>query len=313
MSDTGREVSQEIEQTETLATEQLSELGSEQVEDSTQEAAEETLEQVSINDLVGETQAQDEEQKERNRLYAENRVKSKQLKELKAQVESGQLPPDLAYKPQEESQEPQLVDFQSRLYDDFDGDTTLMSLAYNEALRKYDRQQEAVSRQSREHVERVQAQLQADTEADAQFVSQVEALRGQIPEIDESLIAAERLLGVQDFEAIRKTVGSNAPLVLGVIGADRKVQAELAQATATGDMPALVRYLTRLEDKIVNNMSRKTVSKATGETPLAGGSQSMIDYDAEIIKVMNDKSMTGMERVKRKHELEAQRDSLKPN
>ena len=256
MSDTGREVSQEIERAETLATEQLSELGSEQVEDSTQEAAEETLEQVSINDLVGETQAQDADQKEKNRLYAENRVKSRQLKELKAQVESGQLPPDLAYKPEEESKEPQLVDFQSRLYDDFDGDTTLMSLAYQEALRKYDRQQEAVSRQSREHVERVQSQLQADTEADAKFVSQVEAMRSQIPEIDESLIAAERLLGVQDFEAIRKTVGDNAPLVLGVIGTNRQVRAELAQATARGSMPELVRYLTRLEDKVINNPSR---------------------------------------------------------
>ena len=310
MSDTGREVSQEIERAETLATEQLSELGSEQVEDSTQEAAEETLEQVSINDLVGETQAQDADQKEKNRLYAENRVKSRQLKELKAQVESGQLPPDLAYKPEEESKEPQLVDFQSRLYDDFDGDTTLMSLAYQEALRKYDRHQETVSRQSREHVERVQSQLQADTEADAKFVSQVEAMRSQIPEIDESLIAAERLLGVQDFEAIRKTVGDNAPLVLGVIGTNRQVQAELAQVTAKRSLPELVRYLTRLEDKVLSNLSRKTVSKAQGESPLSGGTSSITDFDAEIAKVLNDPAMRGMKGVKRIKELRAQKASL---
>ena len=74
---------------------------------------------------MGETQTQgDSEQKEKNKLYAQNRVMARKLKQLEAQAEAGQLPPELAYKPSEDVAEPQLADFQARLYDDFEATLT---------------------------------------------------------------------------------------------------------------------------------------------------------------------------------------------
>ena len=56
MSDSTVELgSQEVEQAEAIADEQLSELGNNETEDSTQESVEEAVEQVSIDDLMGET------------------------------------------------------------------------------------------------------------------------------------------------------------------------------------------------------------------------------------------------------------------
>jgi hypothetical protein len=164
--------------------------------------------------------------------------------------------------------------------------------------------------QEQSHNEQLLKQVQADKVADEQFISSIDGLRGRIPDIDQSLEKAEAVLGVNDFEAIRGFVGGNAALVLGVIGANAEVQAELSEAAATGHTPTLIKYLTRLEDRIVSNLPSKTVSKAGGETPLGGGSGSMIDYDAEIAKVFNDPAMKGMKGVNRIKELRAARDSL---
>jgi hypothetical protein len=303
--------SQDIEQTEALANEQLSALGNDEAEGSTQESAEEAIEQVSINDLAGETKALDSEKKTNN-LYAQNRVMSRKLKELESQIEAGNLPPEHAFKPVEKGDRPKLTDFvnDTRLYDEFNGSEALALASFNEAKEEWAESRSSLATQEQSHNEQLLKQVQADKVADEQFIASIDGLRGRIPDIDQSLEKAETVLGVNDFEAIRGAVGGNAALVLGVIGANAEVQAELSEAAATGHTPTLIKYLTRLEDRIVSNLPSKTVSKAGGETPLGGGSGSMIDYDAEIVKVYNDPAMRGMKGVNRIKELRAARDSL---
>ncbi|MCP4927542.1 MAG: hypothetical protein GY918_00610, partial [Gammaproteobacteria bacterium] len=126
MSDSNVELgSQEVEQAEATADEQLSALGNDDAEGSPQESVEEVVEQVSIDDLMGETKAPDDEQAKKNNLYAQNRIMSKKLKQLEQAVEAGRLPEDYAYKSESNVSEPDLKDFQSRLYDDYEGDTNL--------------------------------------------------------------------------------------------------------------------------------------------------------------------------------------------
>jgi len=97
-----------------LTQENASEIAS--AEDTTQvESAtdEEQIEPVDVSTLVG-TQAETSE-KERNNLYAANRVKDKQLKELREQIEKGQAPEQHTYKPETVDEKPKLSDFTGRL------------------------------------------------------------------------------------------------------------------------------------------------------------------------------------------------------
>lgn len=302
-------VSQDVEQIESEDTEQHLLTGVDSVEDSTQESAEET-QTVSLNELVGETKADDSEQRERNKLYAQNRVMSRKLKQLEAQAEANQLPPEHAFKPVDDVVEPKLTDFQNRLYDDFEGDANLMLAHFNEARRQYDSAGVAVKAQQDQHNKKVLANVREQQARAESFIANVEKTRKLVPDIDDSLVKAEDMLGAQAFENIRNEVGENAPLVLAVLGSDKKKFNELAELNQNGTVNQIIRFLTRLEDDIVSKLpSKNTISKARGETPLSGGTGSVIDYDAEISKVFNDPKMKGMKGVNRVRELRAQRDA----
>lgn len=311
MSDTEVEkVDQELEQVEDAVTEQQESAGADGAEGSPQESIEETIETISLNELVGETQTQnDSEQKEKNKLYAQNRVMARKLKQLEAQAEAGQLPPELAYKPSEDVEEPQLADFQARLYDDFEGDTNLMLAHFGEARRKFDGVGATAKAQQAQHNEKVLADVREQQARAESFVANVDKTRKLVPDIDDSLVKAEDMLGTQAFENIRNEVGENAPLVLAALGSNKQKFNELMELNQNGTVNQLVKFLTRLEDDILRKLPSKTVSKAQSETPLSGGTGSVIDYDAEIAKVFNDPKMRGMKGVHRVRELRAQRDA----
>jgi len=309
MSDAeSREGSQEVDLSQLDTSEQLEPSADGQVEDSTQEPTEEVFETVELNDLVGETKAESDEEKEKNKLYASNRVMSKKLKQLEEQVSQGNIPSEFAFNPDDIGEEPSIKDYQARLYDEFDGSEAIMIAKYQEDLRKFERKTQGISTQREQHLDSVKQHIQAEREAESQFDASTESLRKIVPTIDDSLVKAEQLLGERDFNAIRDTVGANAPLVLGLIGTNKQVQMELSDAVSQGSN-ALVKYLTRLEDSAVSRLPQKTVSRAGGESPLSGGSHKTIDFDAEITKVGSDPKLTGMERVNKIKELRAQRDS----
>ncbi len=303
--------SQEVEQAEATADEQLSALGNDDAEGSPQESVEEVVEQVSIDDLMGETKAPDDEQAKKNNLYAQNRIMSKKLKQLEQAVETGKLPEDYAYKSESNVSEPDLKEFHSRLYDDYDGDIDLMKLHFQQALRKYDQHASNETKAQEQHNERVRQDVLARKANDEAFIASIEQHKAIVPNLDQSLIKAEEKLGVNDFEAVRGALSNDiAPLVLGVIGTNDKVYGELVEAAQKGQL-ATIQYLTRLEDKIKGNLnSKNTVSKAGGESPLSGGNSSVIDYDAEIQKVLQDPKMRGMKGVNRLKELRKAKASL---
>jgi len=303
--------SQEVEQAEAVADEQLSALGNDDAEGSPQESVEEAVEQVSIDDLMGETKAPDDEQAKKNNLYAQNRIMSKKLKQLEQAVETGRLPEDYAYKSEANVSEPDLKDFQSRLYDDYEGDTNLMLAHYQDSIRKFERHTSNETKAQEQHNERVRQDVLSRKANDEAFIASIEQHKAIVPNLDQSLIKAEEKLGVNDFEAVRGALSNDiAPLVLGVIGTNDKVYGELVEAAQAGQL-ATIQYLTRLEDKIKGNLSSKnTVSKAGGESPLTGGNSSVIDYDAEIQKVLQDPKMRGMKGVNRLKELRKAKASL---
>ena len=303
-------VTEETELTETVETEQQEAAAADLAEGLTQEPAEEAIETIGLDDLVGETKAQaDDEQKEKNKLYAQNRVMSKKLKHLEEQIDKGVIPEEYAFKPQEAQPEPDLADFQSRLYDDFEGDTNLMLAHFNEAQRKHSQTHQSVSQQKEAHTAQLKQQLAIAKQAEESFIGNVERLQKVIPTIDTGLQKAEQLLGETDFNAIRDVVGDNAPLVLGLIGTNKDVQANLMQAVQ-GGQTSLIKYLTRLEDDAVKRLPQKTISKAPSDTPLSGGTSKTIDYDAEIQKVKNDPKLRGMPAVKKLKELRAAKAAL---
>jgi len=272
------EVTEETDVVEEVVDEQLDSLAGDDAEDSTQEAAEETIETISINDLGGETQAQSEEedkhQKELNNAYAKTRKAKKRLKQLEEQVESGTLPQEFAYKPQEVKPEPQLAEFQNRLYDDFEGDANLMLAHFNEARRQHDASNQSDKQAMQAHNDSLREQIRLEREAEERFQTNVEQFAAVVPDLDDGLAKAEKLLGEQDFNSVRSIVGDNAPLVLGLIGANKDVQNGLQQAvfnaTQTQNPTELIKYLTRLEDKVSSGLPRNKISKAKAETPLSG-------------------------------------------
>ncbi len=132
MSDAeSREGSQEVDLSQLDTSEQLEPSADGQVEDSTQEPTEEVFETVELNDLVGETKAESDDEKDRkekNKLYASNRVMSKKLKQLEEQVLQGNIPSEFAFNPDDIGEEPSIKDYQARLYDEFDGSEAIMIL-----------------------------------------------------------------------------------------------------------------------------------------------------------------------------------------
>ncbi len=274
------EVTEENDVVEEVVDEQLESPAGDDAEDSTQETAEETIETISINDLGGETQAQSDEedkqkqQKELNNVYARTRKAKKRLKQLEEQVESGTLPQEFAYKPQEAKPEPQLAEFQNRLYDDFEGDSNLMLAHFNEARRQYDASHQSDKQAMQAHNDSLREQIRLEREAEERFQANVEQFAAVVPDLDDGLAKAEKLLGEQDFNSVRSIVGDNAPLVLGLIGANKDVQNGLQQAvfnaTQAQNPTELIKYLTRLEDKVSSGLPRNKISKAKAETPLSG-------------------------------------------
>jgi len=311
MSDAeSREVSQENEVIETEATEQLDLPAGEQAEGSTQESTEETFEPIDLNDLVSETKAEDDSTKKQlDNAHAKARVYRNKLKQLEDQVSKGEIHSEYAFKGEDVGQEPTLDSFQSRLYDDFEGSTELMLAHFNEARRIYDSKTQGVSTQREQHLEQVKQSIKLEQEAADRFDTQTESFKKYVPDIDDSLAKAEKLLGEADFNAIRGVVGDNAPLVLGVIGENKDVQLALQEAAATGNQAHLIKYLTRLEDRVSNNLPRKTVSKAGSESPLSGSVSKNIDYDAEIARISSDPSIKAMDRVNQIKELRRQKNS----
>ena len=314
MSDAeSREGSQEVDLSQLDTSEQLEPSADGQVEDSTQEPTEEVFETVELNDLVGETKAESDDEKEKNKLYASNRVMSKKLKQLEEQVSQGNIPSEFAFNPDDIGEEPSIKDYQARLYDEFDGSEAIMIAKYQEDLRKFERKTQGISTQREQHLDNIKQHIQAQNDAISQFEADTENLRKFVPNIDDGLAKAEQLLTPADFNAIRKAAKANAPLVLGLIGTNKQAQIGLAKAVeeqASGrDDFAVVQYITRLGDGAVRRLPQKTVSRAGGESPLSGGSHKTIDFDAEIAKVGSDPKLTGMERINKIKELRAQKDS----
>ena len=285
------EVTEENDVVEEVVDEQLDSPAGDDAEDSTQEAAEETIETISINDLGGETQAQSEEedkqkqQKELNNIYAKTRKATKRLKQLEEQVESGTLPEQFAYKPQEVKPEPQLEEFQNRLYDDFEGDPNLMLAHFSEARRQHEASQQSDKQAMQAHNDLFKEQLRLQGEAEERFESNIKEFSKVIPDLDDGLAQAEKLMSVEIFNEIRAFTGDNAPLVLSRIGASKKVQEELgnlyAEAERTRVGYKVQKYLTRLEDELSNSLPRNKISKAKAETPLSG-SANVDQYDKQL-------------------------------
>ena len=289
--DTDEQMTQVESNDEQIAAEQLADAGAEAVETSTQDVAEEAVEQVSAADLAGTQPEKEKADKERNRVYAENRVNKKRIQELEKQVESGVLPEGYDYKPSETIEKPRLTDFKARLYDDFEGDSQLMALAYQEAKEDWQDSQRGIETGRQEHIDNVKRQIVAQRESEEAFEASIDEHRKVVANIDDSLIKAERLLGRDDFNVIRNMVGTeNAALVLAVIGDNNNEQQAFMQvaqnAVATGNQFALVKHLAQLESRILSNLPSATkISTATTESPVDGGNASgTSDIDAKMEK-----------------------------
>ena len=241
--DNDEQMAQDESTIEQVDVEQLAEAGADAAELSTQDNAETEIEQISAADLAGSQPETDEADKERNKLYAENRVAKKRLRELEKQVDSGNIPESYAFKQSETVERPMLTDYvnEERLFSEFIGDSAVALAAYNEAKESYSEKNGSVESERAAHAESVKRQIAAQMAAETAFDESIAKHSKVVNNIDASLERAESLLGERDFNTVRDIVGGdNAALVLATIGANDKVQAEFMevanQAIQTGNI-----------------------------------------------------------------------------
>ncbi len=232
------------------------------------------VEQIDLSDLAG-SQPDDAEEREHNNIYATQRHTAKKLKDLQAQIADGNVPEAHAFKPEALSEKPRLADFTSeaRIQTEFNDDSAIALATYHEAMDDWKAQgsQSDVKRDT--HNANLANNVEAQIANEESFDSNVKKFRETVKGIDGGLAAAEKLYGEEDFNAIRNTVGDNAPIVLAVLGSDSSEQKAFAAVVAGGNQLQVIQHLTRLEDKLLRKMpSTNQISKSNAEIPLGGGS-----------------------------------------
>jgi len=282
-----KEEAQEID----ISVEQLADAGAKAAEDQTHDPVDSEIEQIDVEALAGTQPEKKEAEKEHNRLYAENRVKTKRLRQLQAQLENGVIPESHAFKPQEAKEKPKLDDFVKgdRFYDDFNGNEAIALAAYQEAKEEWQSGSKSVDAQKEEHLATLRERTMAEIAREEAFDESVAKFGKSVKGLDDSLSKAEKLLGERDFIAVRDVIGDNAALVLAVIGSNAKEQRDFLavadKAAVTGDPTAIIKHLTLLEHRVLSNFpSAKTISNAASEKPVGGGEKVDSNLDALIDK-----------------------------
>ena len=301
------QLDQDNELIEAVTEEQDLALESADTDDSSQESEEAEAATVNLADLVGETEAQDDdlETKQHNASFARERVrqskqlqkKQEKLEQLQAQIEQGQEPAGFEFKAKEATPRPMFDDYKARLYDEFEGSEALMLAKLSEDTELWKESNQSISTQRDEHRQKSLDNVAAMKAVEDKFAEDIETVKAIAPTIDSDIDNAHTLLGDSDFNAIRNYIGKNSPLVLGVIGASKATQAELADVVAMGSYSELTKYLTRLEDKVVKNLPKKThVSQAKAEEPISGGASSAFNVDKEIAKINKRTDLTAFDK-----------------
>ena len=301
------QLDQDNELIEAVTEEQDLALESADTDDSSQESEEAEAATVNLADLVGETEAQDDDQetKQHNASFARERVrqskqlqkKQEKLEQLQAQIEQGQEPAGFEFKAKEATPRPMFDDYKARLYDEFEGSEALMLAKLSEDTELWKESNQSISTQRDEHRQKSLDNVAAMKAVEDKFAEDVETVKAIAPTIDSDIDNAHTLLGDSDFNAIRNYIGKNSPLVLGVIGASKATQAELADVVAMGSYSELTKYLTRLEDKVVKNLPKKThVSQAKAEEPISGGASSAFNVDKVIAKINKRTDLTAFDK-----------------
>lgn len=301
------QLDQDNELIEAVTEEQDLALESADTDDSSQESEEAEAATVNLADLVGETEAQDDDQetKQHNASFARERVrqskqlqkKQEKLEQLQAQIEQGQEPAGFEFKAKEATPRPMFDDYKARLYDEFEGSEALMLAKLSEDTELWKESNQSISTQRDEHRQKSLDNVAAMKAVEDKFAEDIETVKAIAPTIDSDIDNAHTLLGDSDFNAIRNYIGKNSPLVLGVIGASKATQAELADVVAMGSYSELTKYLTRLEDKVVKNLPKKThVSQAKAEEPISGGASSAFNVDKEIAKINKRTDLTAFDK-----------------
>jgi len=315
------QLDQDNELIEAVAEEQDLALESADTDNSSQELEEAEAATVNLADLVGETEAQDDDQetKQHNASFARERVrqskqlqkKQEKLEQLQAQIEQGQEPAGFEFKAKEATPRPMFDDYKARLYDEFEGSEALMLAKLGEDTELWKESNQSISTQRDEHRQKSLDDVAAMKAVEDKFAEDIETVKAIAPTIDSDIDNAHTLLGDSDFNAIRNYIGKNSPLVLGVIGASKATQAELADVVAMGSYSELTKYLTRLEDKVVKNLPKKThVSQAKAEEPISGGASSAFNVDKEIAKINKRTDLTAFDKAKQRKELKEKAKSL---
>lgn len=274
--ETDEQMTNDQESSEQIDASQLAEAGASDSTDTTQVDAETDkveVEQIDLEALAGSQPETTE--KERNNLFAANRVKTKRLKELEAQLEAGNIPQGHEFKPEGQGEKPKVADFVNDdvLYDKFGGSENVALAAYQEAKEDWNAHGTTVGNQTTAHNKQMADNVRFQIAQEETFEGNIDKHRKTIKGLDDSLASAEKIYGEGDFNAIRDAVGDNAPLVLAVLGSNNGERDALAAAVATNNQAHIIKHLTRLEDKILNNLpSVNKISKANSETPLGGGS-----------------------------------------
>lgn len=298
-----KQMTDEQESGEQMDASQLAETGVSNPDESTQESAgteQEEVEQIDLSTLAG-TQPEKTE-KEHNNLYASNRVKTKKLKDLEAQIASGNVPDAHAFKPEAQSEKPKLADFVSDdvLFDKYGSSEAIALAAYNEAKEDWNAHGSTVVNQRTAHNEQLVSNVQGQIAQEEAFESNIEKHRGAIKGLDDSLAHAEKLFGEADFNLIRDHVGDNAPLVLAVLGSN-SAERDAFVSSISGGQASVIKHLTRLEDRIVSNLpSVNKISKSNTETPLGGGNtDSTGDLQKKIDAAAKSSNVEEYQRLKR--------------
>jgi len=225
------------------------------------EANETEAPEIDLSTLVD---SRSDEEKQHNRVHAENRIAKRRAKELEDKVkelENQEATPDIS-----DLQRPKRTDYLNSdvLYDKYNGDTNLAMAAFEDDREEYERSISSRKSEAQTQIvgQRERAQIHLDIEN--RFDEHAETIRGRVPNFDVLIDKAEEFLTYEGAIAIKDQFGDAAPLMLATIGSNKQFALDIA---STPDLPSLMRKLVELEGKTrVAISSLNTQSTASSET-----------------------------------------------
>lgn len=233
--------------------------------------------------LGTQTPKEESDKHEMNRAHAAMRIKQKAAKQ---KLEDNKFTPADA-----DAKKPKRVDFlnQTRIYDEFDGDSELARAAYEDALDDYNEQAKSSVATQRKDTQAEHDYLESLSNVEDAFEANAKAVSGRVAGFEVKVSKANDYLGYENAMAIKQNYPQAAPLMLAMLGSSKELSNKIVGYANAGNQAAAFRELAKLELQATKAMTpAKTLSTAPEEVAVAGETSSITSLEKAMDDAAND-------------------------